>query len=497
MSDLDGDTPLEGGAGEPEEKPKLDLDVKVDTTGSCERHVTVTVAQADVKRYFDEAFTDLMPKANVPGFRSGRAPRKLVESRYKQEISDQVKGSLLMDSMTQVTTEAEFAAISEPDFDFDAIELESSEEALTFEFDIEVRPEFEMPKWKGLKLERPTKEFGREDVDKHLEKLLRNLAELAPYDGPVKSDDFIMAQINFTEDGKEVSECTEEIKVVPRLSFPDAFLDGFDELIVGCKVGDKKEATVTISHDAANEALRGKEVAAAIEVLDIKQVKLPELDEETLENLGGFENEGDLRDAVKSDLERRLTYQQQQSIRKQITSLLTDSATWELPQDLLRRQSHRELERAVLELRSSGFAEEEIRAYENDLRQNSLESTKTALKEHFILERIAEEETIEEDPDDYELEIARIAAQSRESVRRIRARIEKQGMMDSLRNQIIERKVIETITEHAEFKDVPYQIDGDKVFAVDHIISGVKDSAIPVAKHGGEAEHLREPADRT
>lgn len=490
-ADLAADATNEG-----EDTPKLDLEVKVDSTSSCGRHVTVTVSKDDVTRYVDDAFSELMPTANVPGFRSGRAPRKLVESRFKQEITDQVKGKILMDSMTQVTTESEFAAISEPDFDFDAIDFDP-EEALKFEFDIEVRPEFDLPNWKGLKLDRPTCEFDRKAIDKHLQRLLSDLADLVPHDGPAEADDFVMVQISFTHEGNAVSECAEEIRIAPRLSFQDAACNGFDELMIGCKVGDKRETTMTISHDAANEELRGKDVKAEIEVLDVKRTSLPKLDEATLQSLGEFDSEGDLRDAVKSDLERRLAYQQQKSAREQITSLLTDSADWDLPKDLLKRQSHRELERAVLELRSSGFSDDEIRAYENELRQNSMASTQRALKEHFILERIAEDESIEDEPQDYESEIALLAAQSREPIRRVRARIEKQGLMDALRNQIIERKVIATITEAATFKDVPYREDDNQVFAVDHIVSGVKDSTIPVAKHGGDAEQLREPADRT
>ncbi len=483
-------------ASENEETPKLELDVKIDSTSSCGRHVTVTVSKGDVDRYFDNAFSELMPNASVPGFRSGRAPRKLVENRFREEVAEQVKGKILMDSMAQVTTDSEFAAISEPDFDFDAIVLDPSD-SLTFEFDIEVRPEFDVPDWKGMEIDRPTRDFDKKDIDKHLERLLNDMAELIPHDGEAEADDFLMAQITFSHDGKTVSECTEEVRIVPRLSFPDAFCDGFDELMKGSKAGDKKETTLTISHEAANEDLRGKDVKAEIEVLDVKRMKLPKLDEATLSSLGGFDSEGDLRDAVKSDLERRLNYQQQQRIRKQITSMLTESADWDLPQDLLRRQSHRELERAVLELRSAGYGEDEIRAYENELRQNSQESTKTALKEHFILERIAEVEDIEEEPQDYEAEIALIAAQSREPIRRVRARIEKQGLMDALRNQIIERKVIAKITDAAKFKDVPYQVEDNQVHAVDHIVSGAKDSAIPVAKHGGDSEQLREATDRT
>ncbi len=100
-----------------------------------------------------------MPTAAVPGFRAGRAPRKLVETRFRKDVGEQVKGTLLMDSMTQVTEDEEFSAISEPDFDFDAVEV-PDEGPMTFEFDIEVRPEFDLPKWKGLKIERPVREFS-------------------------------------------------------------------------------------------------------------------------------------------------------------------------------------------------------------------------------------------------------------------------------------------------------------------------------------------------
>src|SRR5438034_10805208 len=96
---------------EKEEKPRLSLDVKIDKPSACERHVTVTVAHDDVSRYLKEAFNELMPKAELPGFRPGRAPRKLVESRFKEHITDQVKGKILMDSLSQLTDDHQFTAI--------------------------------------------------------------------------------------------------------------------------------------------------------------------------------------------------------------------------------------------------------------------------------------------------------------------------------------------------------------------------------------------------
>jgi trigger factor len=123
-----------------EEPKKLTLDVKIDKPSACERHVTVTVSREDVDRYLDEAYSELMETAAVPGFRVGRAPRKLVENRFKDEIGEKIKGSLLMDSLSQISEDQSFTAISEPDLKLDAIEV-PDDGPMVFEFDIEVRPD--------------------------------------------------------------------------------------------------------------------------------------------------------------------------------------------------------------------------------------------------------------------------------------------------------------------------------------------------------------------
>ena len=112
----------DGGEKEEESLP-LELDVQFTSPSACERHVTVTISRADIDRYFDDAFGEMMPTAAVPGFRAGRAPRKIVESRFRDEVSEQVKSSLLLDSLEQISTEQRFTAISEPNFDLEAVEV--------------------------------------------------------------------------------------------------------------------------------------------------------------------------------------------------------------------------------------------------------------------------------------------------------------------------------------------------------------------------------------
>lgn len=480
------------------ENQRLNLDVKIESRGACQRHIIVKVPHEDVERYFDKAFGELMPEAQVPGFRAGRAPRKLVEHRFRKDVKDQVKSNLLLDSMSQVSEEQKLAAISEPDIDLKAVEV-PDEGPMTFEFDIEVRPDFDLPQWKGLDVERPTRDFTDKDVDQQMQRMLAQRGRLVPHDGAAEPGDYIVTNITFKDGENQISRSEEQTLCIrPSVSFRDGNIEKFDKLMAGVKAGETRIAQTKLSDNVANESLRGKTISAEFEILEIKKMELPELTKSFLEDLGGFETEEELRKGLREELERQLKYHQQQRARQQITQALVASANWDLPPALLKRQSHRELNRAVLELRRSGFSDDQIRAHENILRQNSLSATARALKEHFILERIAEEEKISDDPADYEAEIKLIAAQSGESVRRVRAQLEKRGLMDILRNQIIERKTIDLVLSHAKFKDVPFKPESLETEAVDESAGGGEESeeAIPEAQHAGEAEPLRETPQR-
>ena len=466
----------------------LNLDVEVTNPSACERHVTVTVAREDIDRYLDDAYSELMGTASVPGFRVGRAPRKLVENRYKKEIGEQIKGSLLMDSLSQISEEQSFTAISEPELNLDAVEV-PDEGPMTFEFDIEVRPEFELPKWRGLKLTRPVRDFTEDDVNEQLEKMLTRFGQLTPHEGAASDGDYLTAHIVSRYDDKVIEEDSERVfRIRPTLSFRDGQLEGFGKMAEGAKAGDKLNGSVTLTQDAPNEELRGKSLEVEFEVLDVKRLKLPELTEDFLQEMGDFKTEEQLREAIQADLNRQLEYEQRQKIRTQITATLTESADWDLPPGLLKRQSVRELERTVMELRRAGFGEAEIRARENQLRQNSASATAKSLKEHFILERIAEDEEVEAEEGDFEKEIFLIAMQSGESPRRVRAQIEKRGLMDVLQNQIVERKVLELVEAAAKFTDEPYEPEQMEVEAVHLALGGEGTESIPSAEEATAAE---------
>jgi trigger factor len=413
-----------------------------------------------------------MPKAAVPGFRAGRAPRKLVEAKFRKDVADQVKGSLVVDSLSQLSEDQKLTPISEPDFDAEAIVL-PDDGPMTFEFDIEVRPEFDLPKWKGLSIERPVRAIGKADIDRELKMVLERSGKLVPVEGAASKNDYLVCNVTFKDGDDVVTKLDEQtLRIRPTLSFRDGNVKGFEKLMKGVKAGETRAGEAQLSDDAPNEALRGKKIVAEFAVLEVKRLELPEVSPELLEELGGFESEDALRKAIENNLERRLAYEQQRRARQQVLGSLTVAADWDLPPAMLDRQSRRELERSVLELRRSGFGDEEIRSRINELTQNSRVSTARSLKEHFVLERIAEEEKVEAMPEDYDAEIELIAAQSGESVRRVRAQLEKRGLMDTLRNQVIERKVIDLILAEAKFQDVPFEFEASEAEALDEAAGG-------------------------
>ncbi|WP_075084791.1 trigger factor [Mariniblastus fucicola] len=471
-----------------DEAQKLDLNLDINETSSCGRHVTVTVPRTDIERYYQKQFDSIIPKAEVPGFRVGKAPRNLVEKKFRKQVADQVKGALLMDSLTQISESEVFSAISEPDLDYEQVAVPDDGD-LKFEFNIEVRPDFELPKWKGLKIERPEYDFTDADVDAELAKLTAQFSTLEPVEDKVAAEDYVEVNITTRLDGEDISSASDiSVQVLPTLSLADAMIEDFDKLMIGAEADEKRTAKVTVNEFSENVELAGKELEIEFEILDVKRRGGDGVD--GLAEKTGMDME-ELRKRIKEGLESRLEYRQREVVREQISKTLTESASWELPQDLLRRQSGRELERASIEMRRSGFSDQEIRERENRIRSNILERTETMLREHFILERIAEDEKVEETEADYTMEIARIAAQQNDSPRRVRARLERSGQMDSLRNMIIEGKVIDMITEAASFEATKYEQEQQStVEAIDFFAAG-KLANIPEAKYeGGEDQPI-------
>jgi trigger factor len=440
---------------------ELELSAKITDAGPCRKHIAVTISRKDIDHYHKKSIQKLKGEAEVPGFRPGHVPPALIERRFKEELSGQVKQDLLLASLRQITEEHDLEPIGEPELDLESIEL-PDEGDFVYEFEIEVRPDFQLPDYSGLELERPVREISDEAVEQSLDRYLKQYARLEDHDGPAEVDDYLGAALVARSDGEELRRIDEfYFRIKPTLRFFDAEIKNFDQLAVGKAAGDTIEAETTISAETELLEMRGKKVSLEFTVSAVKRLVLPELNKEFLGRLG-LETESELRDALRDSLERQVVYEQRQSTRRQILEKITESATWELPEKLVLEQVENAMRRESLEMRQAGYTTAEVRARESEMRQRAVSETRQALKEHFVLDKIAETEDIQVKPSDVEAEIHLMAMQSGENPRRVRARLTKSGMIENLEAQIRERKAVDIIIERAKFKDVPVARDDSR-----------------------------------
>ena len=293
------------------------------------------------------------------------------------------------------------------------------------------------------------------------------------HDGPAEANDFVVAAVEFTKDGAPFRKISSiELQLKPIIRFRDAEIQGFDQLMAGAVAGTEKQVEVTISSEAEQVEMRGEKLTATIIVAEVQRQKTPDLNPAFFERIGYHDLDA-VKDEVRGMLERQSVYEQRQSVRRQVIEKITESATWELPEQLVRKQTENALRREVLEMEQAGFTSQQIMARENQLRQNAITTTRQALKEHFVLDKIAENEKIEVTPVDIDSEIQMMAIQRGENPRRVRARLMKSGVIENLEAQIRERKAVDVILKSAVFEDVKVPaVQADDVQALSISVCG-------------------------
>ena len=457
--ETDGATALETPPEEKKKKKKLKQTVAIEDVGPCKKHIKVTVARDDIDASFQTKFKELVGESWIPGFRPGKAPKPIVMRKYKKDVHDQVKGEILMASLEQLAEEFDVAPLSAPNLNTNNLDIPDKGDFI-YEFEVEVRPHFELPEYKGLKLKKPIREFTEADVDEEQNRLLSSDGQLVPKDGPADKGDFVIVDMITTFGTDKVGEAKEiTLRVDDTLSFKDGVASKFGEKLIGAKAGDKRTVDITMTDAVAMGRLKGQTVQAELEIKDVKKLRLPELDEVFLEKYHS-KTVDQFRERLMLVLQRRLEYSQRQSAREQVLGLITASATWELPQDLLQRQARKTLARREMEMRENGMGEDEIKARVRLLQRDVLSSTASALKEHFVLQKVAEQEKVELEQYEIDSEIERIADEYGETPRRIRAQFEREDLLETLAAQLIERKALDLILNSADYEEVALGKEG-------------------------------------
>ena len=428
--------------------------VTVEDVGPSTKKVTVEIPGERIAAKLQETVKQVRGKAALPGFRPGHAPRKLVEKRLGSEIRSDLQRELISESYKQALETNKLDVIGEPEFaNPDTIKLPESG-SLTYSFEVEIRPAFELPELSGISVKRPKVEVTPEHIEEAMKNLRTQQGTMVPVENRgLESKDYVTADFTINLGDKEVGAQKDAQFVLQPGRVGGIFIENIDTELAGLKIGESKTLTVKAPEDHPQQEIRGQEVRIAVSLKDIKKLELAEITETFLEELD-FANEAELREALKEQMEIRIKNDVQQSMRDQVVKHLIETIKFEVPAKLSRQQTQQIVQRRASDLMMRGVAAAQIEANIEKLKAGADQQALTELRSFFILDKVAAKEGIDVSEGELNGQIAQIAMQSGERPEKVKQRMDKDGSLMTMYVRMRENKAVDKILESAKIEEI-------------------------------------------
>ncbi len=419
--------------------------------------VEVEVDPAAVDRALSSAAADLGRDLRIPGFRKGKVPPQVVLQRVGREaVLDEAVRKALPDWYEEAIGEAGITPVGEPSLDLQ--ELPEKGHSLSFTIEVGVRPAAKLGEYKGLEVGRREPEVSSETIDEEVERLRESSAALENVDRPAAKGDFVVLDFVGKVDG-EPFEGGEARGYLLELG-SGRLVEGFEEQLEGASAGEERQVNVTFPEDYRAENLAGKDATFDVSLKEVKEKKLPDLDDDFAMEAGGF----DSLDELRSDIETRLREQQERMIDTEFREAVVDAAVAEasidVPHDLVHAKAHEMWHQTERRLRAQGL--DPARYLEltgkdaHDLIDESEPEAETALKRESVLAAVVEAEGIEVGDEEL-LDSLRAATQgpgrpptSEKKLQKSLDRAKKEGRDEPLREDIAMRKAVDLMVDSAK-----------------------------------------------
>jgi len=461
----------EGEEGKPSLQDQLKeiVEVNVEDAGPLRKKLTVTIPQDKIGEQLDEQYTELRKDAAVPGFRKGRAPRRLLEKRFGSEIGETLLQQLVTSGYLAAVDKINLKVLGDPLIWIKEkgaetetlVDVQKAVETMTlpageplqFSCEVEIRPEFELPETEGIPLEKPVILVSDEDVSVQIDRIRRNRGsyETQP-EGTVQADDVVMADVKMSSGETTIKEQADMRLAARPQQLDGVILEKMGEVLTGAKPGEVRKVSGTIPDDYAKAEFRGKQADFEIKVREVQRLRMPEMNADFVKSLG-FSNEEELRKWVREDLESRLGEQLKRGLQGQVFKYLLDNAKFDLPARMSERQAGRVLLRRMLDLYRQGVPQAEVEKHLDELRTGAQEETARELKLFFIMEKLAEKIEVEVGEGELNSQIAAIAQRQGRRFDRVRDELAKEGGLMSLYLQIRDEKLVDQLVSKAKITE--------------------------------------------
>lgn len=419
----------------------------------------IEVPKEEVNQALEQAYLKLRGKFNIPGFRRGKAPRKIIESRYGNDIFNQEALEILADpAYRQAIKETEQEPISQPEVEM--VELER-DKPFIFKVNFEVKPEIELgDAYKGVAIEKVKREITDDDVEKYLDGLREQHSRLvAVEDGELVEKDLAVIDFIGKIDGEPFQGSEAENYSLQLGS--KTFIEGFEEQLLGAKRGEKREVKATFPADYYQQELAGKEAVFDVEIKEIKRPQLPDFDDsfvqELTEDFSTVEEfRADVEKRLKEDLERR----QKVDLESRLVEKVAETCPVDVPSSLVEREIENMLGELDYYLRSQGLSLDQytqmIEGGKEKLMEERREEATKRARANLVLDAIIKKEQFEATKEEIDKRILELmeAYKVEEDLDDARVKYSRDGRLDMIKHEIRYRKAIDLLVENANIEEI-------------------------------------------
>lgn len=399
----------------------------------------------------DKAYRKLVKKANIPGFRKGKAPRTILEKFYgKKYLLEEALENLISDVYPNAVKETEIEPVDRPQ-----VEIVQAEEGkpVILKVKVEVKPEVELGEYKGLAAERVSVEVSDADVDAELNKLQQRYAKVSNLDeGTVEQSDVAVIDFEGFLDGEPFAGGKGEEYHLEIGS--GSFIPGFEEQLIGVKIGEEKDVNVSFPEEYHSTELAGKPVLFKVNIKGIRRKESLPLDDEFAKDVSEYDTLEELKNDILNRLKEAAEKKTEIAVKDQLINKAVENAKVVIPEVMINARLQVMLTDMTQRMHRQGVSFDDYLKYTgadlDSVRADLKPEAEKGLRADLVLEAIARKEDIDASDEEVTTELEKMAKQYKQDVSTIRAAMETQGSIEGLENSITFQKTIQFLVDNAK-----------------------------------------------
>ena len=414
--------------------------------------VEAEVPAEDVGVQIQRAARGLAREMRLPGFRKGKAPPSLVVQRLGfASVFEQALQDALPEWYQQAVFESGVVPIGDPEVE--VTEAPSAEgEPLAFKFEVGVRPTAVLGEYLGLEVEKPGTDVPDEVIDRELERLREGMASLDAVERPAADGDHVLVDFVGSLDDVEFEGGSANDHMIEIGS--GQLIDNFEEQIIGAGAGDEVKVEVTFPEEYGAAELAGRDAVFAVTVKEVREKKLPELDDDFAVEASEFDTLAELRDDIASKLSEAAAERIEQEFRVAAVDAAVANATVDLPEEIVRARGAERWERVERQMAGQGMNPDTYLQMQGKTRDEiideSLPDAEQEIRREAVLVAVADAEEVEVSDEEMEAELEHMAGHERTTAAKLLERLKRDGRHEMVAADIRVRKAIDRLAETAK-----------------------------------------------